>query len=145
MTSYDKKPQIGWSNYEASLRRFDIFYYKAQNLFSATRNNHALLPLLYDTINEVYRMEYPYFNKKGKDGEDSQLEIFTQKRARLQSEMNNYFRNNESFKRNNFGNMYNALDNFFLDLTMAGAELNFLPPVVMPRDIQDKIKAVGQI
>ena len=140
----EKKTQIGWSNYEASLRRFDIFYFKAQNLFAQARANHALLPLLYDTINEVYRCEYPYLNRKSKDGL-SQAELLQNKRAKIQIDFNNYLRNSEGYKKNNFGNIFNSLDEFFLELTTAGVETNFLPPVIVPKDIDEKLKAIKQI
>lgn len=139
----DKKPQIGWSNYEATLRRFDIFYYKAQNLFPVVRDNRRLLPLLYDTVHEVYRTELPYYDNKTNDG-SSMYSIYKEKHDRLKINVQNYISNNESYKRNNFGQLFNQLDDFFSDLTVAAATLNFLPPKIMPRDIQDKYEAVRQ-
>lgn len=142
------KTNISWSANDRYLQDFANFFEMAQLAFRTSRDNIRLLPSLFDHVHEVYRMEKPYYDhKQGKDDRldpECELAKMVGKHDELQRRMDRYRTADPIYRKTNFRRLYNDLDLFFTELTVAAVSHNFFPRATMERTYQDKLNALKQ-
>jgi hypothetical protein len=132
------KTNISWSANDRYLQNFANVFEIAQRTFPDCRKSHRNLPMLFDRIHEVYRMEFPYFD----EAETREIE---KEHDALNIDVENYRKTmqlNSLIAARNSPTLYKKLDMFFTKLTKKAVEHNFFPKGIKDRTMDDKLESL---